>query len=56
MMKKILTKKIKYRFFLKICKKISGFVNSVLKYQNLFKLEAQKFNFPKYKKGPFLKI
>ena len=42
-MKKILLKKIKY-------KKVLSFPTSLLKYQKLFKLGAQKFSFPKYKK------
>ena len=37
-------------------KKVSGFASSLLKYQNFFKLWAQKFHFPKYKKVPFPEI
>ena len=45
--KKKLTKKFKY-------KKVTGFASSLLKYQKETKLGAQKFNFPKDKKAPFL--
>ena len=44
-----------FLFFLRKYKKVSSFVSSLLKYLK-FKLGAQKFNFPKYKKVPFPEI
>ena len=50
LMKKILMKKIKYRFFFRKYNEVSKFASSLLKYQKFFKLGTQKFHLPEYKK------